>query len=95
MAGSYIPAHSTVAAKHARSMRVLLFVLECALGTIAVVMVAALTQWSRWLLPVAVLIYLLIVVATALLSGFWQAVIVSLAAVGAQASTKGRPGSSA
>jgi two-component system sensor histidine kinase KdpD len=34
---------------------------------------------------VAVLLYLLIVVATALFSGFWQAVIVSLSAVGAQA----------
>ena len=65
--------------------RALLLVLECALGMIAVVLVAALTQWSRWLLPVAVLLYLLIVVATALLSGFWQAVIVSLSAVGVQA----------
>jgi two-component system sensor histidine kinase KdpD len=62
-----------------------LFALECALGSIAVVLIAALTQWSRWLLPVAVLLYLLIVVATALFSGFWQAVIVSLSAVGVQA----------
>jgi two-component system sensor histidine kinase KdpD len=46
---------------------------------------ATITEWSRWLLPVAVLLYLLIVVATALLSGFWQAVIVSLSAVGVQA----------
>ena len=84
LAGSYTPVHSTVAAKRARGLRVLLFALECALGTIAVVLVAALAQWSRWLLPVAVLIYLLIVVATALLSGFWQAVIVSVVAVGAQ-----------
>jgi len=66
-------------------LRVLLFVLESALGVIGVVMIAALTQWSRWLLPVAVLLYLLIVVATALLSGFWQAVIVSLCAVSVQA----------
>jgi two-component system sensor histidine kinase KdpD len=66
-------------------LRVLLFVLECALGTIAVILAAAFTQWSRWLLPVAVLLYLLVVVATALLSGFWQAVIVSLSAVGVQA----------
>jgi two-component system sensor histidine kinase KdpD len=77
--------HSTLAAKRARGPAVLLFVLESALGTIGVVLVAALTQWSRWLLPVAVLLYLLIVVATALLSGFWQAVIVSFAAVGVQA----------
>jgi K+-sensing histidine kinase KdpD len=65
--------------------QILLFVLESVLGMIGVVMVAALTEWSRWLLPVAVLLYLLIVVATALLSGFWQAVIVSLSAVGVQA----------
>jgi len=65
--------------------RLLLFVLESALGVIVVVFVAAFTQWSRWLLPVTVLLYLLIVVATALFSGFWQAVIVSLSAVGAQA----------
>jgi two-component system sensor histidine kinase KdpD len=66
-------------------MRLLLFVLECALGMVAVVLVAALALWSSWLLPVTVLIYLLIVVATALLSGFWQAVIVSFSAVAVQA----------
>jgi len=43
--------------------------------------VAALAHWSGWLLPVAVLLYLLIVVPTALLCGFWQAVVVSLTAV--------------
>jgi two-component system sensor histidine kinase KdpD len=43
--------------------------------------VAAFAHWAQWLLPVAVLLYLLIVVPTALLSGFWQAVIVSLTAV--------------
>ena len=78
---------SSLAVKRGRGsgLRVLLFVLECALGMLAVVVVAALTQWSRWLLPVAVLLYLLIVVPTALLSGFWQAVIVSLSAVVVQA----------
>lgn len=85
LVGTYIPVHSTVAAKRARGLRLLLFALECALGMVAVVLVAALTQWSRWLLPVAVLLYLLIVVATALLCGFWQAVIVSLSAVVVQA----------
>ncbi|MGO9339132.1 MAG: ATP-binding protein [Terracidiphilus sp.] len=85
LAGSYIPVQSAFSAKSGRGLRVLLFVLECALGTVAVVLVAALTQWSHWMLPVAVLLYLLIVVATALLSGFWQALIVSLSAVGAQA----------
>lgn len=59
----------------------LLFSLECALGMVAVVLVAALAHWSGWLLPVAVLLYLLIVVPTALLCGFWQAAIVSLTAV--------------
>jgi two-component system sensor histidine kinase KdpD len=62
-------------------LRVLLFTLECALGIVAVIFVAALAHWSSWLLPVAVLLYLLIVVPTALLCGFWQAVIVSLSAV--------------
>jgi two-component system sensor histidine kinase KdpD len=85
LAGSFIPVQVPVAARRARGLRALLFSLECALGMIAVVLAAALTQWSRWLLPVAVLLYLLIVVATALLSGFWQAVIVSLSAVGVQA----------
>ncbi len=62
-------------------MRILLFALECALGTVAVVLVAAFAHWAQWLLPVAVLLYLLIVLPTALLYGFWQAVVVSLSAV--------------
>jgi two-component system sensor histidine kinase KdpD len=48
---------------------------------VAVVLVSALAHWSGWLLPVSVLLYLLIVVPTALLCGFWQAVIVSFSAV--------------
>jgi two-component system sensor histidine kinase KdpD len=60
---------------------VLLFTLECALGIAAVVVAAALAHWLSWLPPVAVLLYLLIVVPTALLCGFWQAIIVSLSAV--------------
>jgi len=48
---------------------------------VAVILVATLAHWSQWLLPVAILLYLLIVVPTALLCGFWQAVIVSLSAV--------------
>jgi len=87
LAGTDIQAHAGFRVRHVRfsGTRVLLFVLECLLGMIAVAMVAALTQWSRWLLPVSVLLYLLIVVPTALLCGFWQALIVSLSAVGAQA----------
>ena len=85
MAGSNIPVYSAFAARRGRGLRVLLFVLECALGILGVVLIAALTQWSGGMFSVAVLLYLLIVVATALFSGFWQAVIVSLSAVGAQA----------
>jgi two-component system sensor histidine kinase KdpD len=58
-----------------------LFTLECALGIVAIILLAALAHWSGWLLPVALLLYLLIVLPTALLCGFWQAVIVSLSAV--------------
>jgi two-component system sensor histidine kinase KdpD len=41
-------------------------------------------HWLQWLLPVAALLYFLIVAPTALWCGFWQAVIVSLSAVGLQ-----------
>jgi two-component system sensor histidine kinase KdpD len=60
---------------------VLLFTLECALGIVAVILVATLAHWFGWLLPVALLLYLLIVLPTALLCGFWQAAIVSFSAV--------------
>ncbi|MGA2850518.1 MAG: ATP-binding protein [Terracidiphilus sp.] len=65
-------------------MRLLLSTLECALGMVGVVLTAAVAHWSAWLVPVAVLLYLLIVIPIALLCGFWQAVIVSLTAVVAQ-----------
>jgi two-component system sensor histidine kinase KdpD len=65
-------------------MRLLLSTLECALGMVGVVLTAAVAHWSSWLVPVAVLLYLLIVIPIALLCGFWQAVIVSLTAVVAQ-----------
>ena len=83
MAGTYIPERSAFAAIRSRSSgsRILLFSLECALGILAVILVAAFAYWSGWLLPVAVLLYLLIVVPTALLCGFWQAVVVSLSTV--------------
>jgi two-component system sensor histidine kinase KdpD len=58
-----------------------LFSMECALGIVSVILLGAVAHWFQWLLPVAVLLYLLIVVPTALLCGFWQAVIVSLSAV--------------
>ena len=83
MNGSSIPVRSIFRAERSRvsGSRVLLFTLECALGIVAVILVATLAHWSSWLLPVAVLLYLLIVVPTALLCGFWQALIVSLSAV--------------
>jgi two-component system sensor histidine kinase KdpD len=83
MSASSLPARSPLAARGSRGSgsRALLFTLECLLGIVAVILVAALAHWSGWLLPVALLLYLLIVVPTALLCGFWQAVIVSLSAV--------------
>jgi two-component system sensor histidine kinase KdpD len=83
LAGNHIPFRSVFEAARPRGsgLAALLFILECSLGVIAVVLVAALAHWSGWLLPVAVLLYMLIVVPTALLCGFWQAVIVSLWAV--------------
>ncbi len=77
---------------HGSGLRALLFTLECALGILAVVLLAALAHWSGWLLPVSVLLYLLIVVPTALLSGFWQAAIVSLSAVLVHAYLTAKPG---
>jgi len=65
-------------------LRLLLFTLECGLGIVSVILVAALAHWSASLSPVVVLLYLLIVVLIALLCGFWQSVIVSLLAVAVQ-----------
>jgi two-component system sensor histidine kinase KdpD len=64
--------------------RALLFTLESALGIVAVVFVGLFAHWFQWLLPVSALLCLLIVVPTALLCGFWQAVVVSLSAVAVQ-----------
>ena len=58
-----------------------IFTLECLLGMMAVGLLALLTHWVAWLLPVAFLLYLLIVVPMALLCGFWQALLISLSAV--------------
>jgi two-component system sensor histidine kinase KdpD len=83
LSGTYNPVRSAFGSKRSRGsgLRVLLFALECALGIVAVILISAFAHWSGWLLPVVVLLYLLIVVPTALLCGFWQAVIVSLSAV--------------
>ena len=82
LSGSYTSARMTFGGRRAGNSRyrMLLFTLECALGIAAVGLVATLAHWSGWLLPIAVPIYLLIVVPTALLCGFWQAAIVSLSA---------------
>lgn len=83
MPGTYISARSLFGARRARGSgsRVFLFSLECALGVAAVLLIGVLAHWFQWLLPVADLLCILVVVPTALLCGFWQAVIVSLAAV--------------
>lgn len=86
MAGTSIPIRTTFTARRARGLGLplLLFVTECALGVLSVILLGFICHWLQWLLPVAALLYLLIVVPTALWCGFWQAVIVSLSAVGVQ-----------
>ena len=83
MSGTYIPIRTTFGSRRLRGsgQQAFLFAMECALGIVSVVLVGAIAHWLQWLLPVAVLLYLLIVVPTALLCGFWQATIVSLSAV--------------
>src|ERR1017187_8925401 len=83
MSGTYIPLRTTLGAKRTRGTgsRALLFTLESALGIMAIAFIGLLAHWFQWLLPVSALLCLLIVVPTALLCGFWQAVIVSLSAV--------------
>ncbi len=83
LSGTYIPTRTLFSARRMRGAgsRVLLFALECALGIVVVVLVGAFAHWLQWLPPVAVLLFLVIVVPTALWYGFWQAAIVSLSAV--------------
>jgi two-component system sensor histidine kinase KdpD len=84
LSGTYIPLRTALGTRRMRGSKAFLFSLECALGMVSVVLLGALAHWLQWLLPVAVLLYLLIVVPTALLCGFWQAVIVSFSAVAVQ-----------
>ena len=83
MSGSSLPVRIVLGSRRARGSgaRILLFVLECALGIVGVILAAAVAHWSGWLVPIAVLLYLLIVIPIALFCGFWQALIVSLSAV--------------
>jgi two-component system sensor histidine kinase KdpD len=86
LSGTYIPLGGALGVRRSRGngSRALLFTLECTLGIAAVGIVGLLAHWFQWLLPVSALLCLLIVVPTALLSGFWQAVVVSLSAVAVQ-----------
>ena len=81
---SCVPFASIFGAQRGSGLRALLFLLECALGITAVVLVSAVAHWFGVPLSVSVLLCLLIVVPIALFCGFWQAVIVSLSAVFAQ-----------
>ncbi|HEY2466835.1 MAG TPA: ATP-binding protein [Terracidiphilus sp.] len=60
------------------------FSTECALGIVSVVLLGFVAHWLQWLAPVALVLYLLIVIPTALWCGFWQAVVVSFTAAGVQ-----------
>jgi len=62
-------------------MKELRFVFQCTLGVLGIVCAAALAHRFGWLLPAALLIDLAIVVLTAWLGGFWQALAVSLSAI--------------
>jgi two-component system sensor histidine kinase KdpD len=83
LSGTYIPLRAALHARRLRGARsrALLFALECALGIMVVGFICALAHWFQWLLPVSALLCLVVVVPTALLCGFWQAVVVSLSAV--------------
>lgn len=86
MSGTYIPLRSAFAEGRLRGsgVRLVLSLGQCAVGIAAVVLIGFLTHWLQWLIPVAVLLYLLVIVPVALWGGFWQAAVVSLSAVGAQ-----------
>lgn len=86
MSGTYIPLRAAFTARRARrtGSRPLLFALESILGAAIVCFIGVLAHWFQWLIPISALLYLLIVVPTALLCGFWQSVLVSLSAVAVQ-----------
>lgn len=86
LSGTYIPLRTVFSGRRVRGsgLKALLFSTECALGILSVVLLGVFVHWLQWLFPVAVLLYLLIIVPTALWCGFWQAVIVSFSAVAVQ-----------
>lgn len=86
LSGTYIPLRAMFTGQRHRisGFHALLFATESALGIVSVVLLGFIAHWLQWLLPVAVLLYLLIIVPTALWCGFWQAAIVSLSAVSIQ-----------
>ncbi len=83
MSGAYIPVRTILGSRRVRGRgsRTLLFAVESSLGIVAIAFVGLFAHWFQWLLPVSALLSLLVVVPTALLFGFWQAVLVSLSAV--------------
>jgi K+-sensing histidine kinase KdpD len=83
MWGGYKFVGSALAAQRKRGpgSRLLISTLECGLGILAIILIAALVHSWGALLPVALLLYLLVVIPTALLCGFWPAAIVSISAV--------------
>ncbi|HEU5350168.1 MAG TPA: ATP-binding protein [Terracidiphilus sp.] len=70
----------------------LVFPVQCAVGIVAVVLIGLFAHWFQWMLPVTALLCLLVVVPAALLWGFWQAVVVSLAAAIVQSILTARHG---
>jgi two-component system sensor histidine kinase KdpD len=83
LSANSIPARSIFSARRSRGSgsRALLFTLECSLGIVGIILVGAISHWFGWLVQVDLLLYLLVVLPTALLCGFWQAVIVSFSTV--------------
>jgi two-component system, OmpR family, sensor histidine kinase KdpD len=83
VSGISIPARSLLAARRAgrHGSTAFFFTVECAAGILAVTFASATAHWLQWLLPVSALLCMLVIVPVALWCGFWQSVVVSLAAV--------------